>query len=63
MANPKKGDPFLVAGGNSHIFWIFHPYFGKMNPFWRAYFSDGLLGGGFKYFWFSSIFGEDFQFD
>ena len=23
--------------------WYFHPYLGKMNPFWRAYFSDGLV--------------------
>ena len=25
--------------------------------------TDGLLGGGFKYFLFSPLFGEDFQFD
>ncbi len=25
-------------------FWNFHPYLlGKMNPFWRAYFSNGLV--------------------
>ena len=24
------------------IFFEFHPYLGKMNPFWRAYFSRGL---------------------
>ncbi len=23
-------------------FWNFHSYLGKMNPFWRSYFSDGL---------------------
>ena len=32
------------GGGNSNIFFIFTPIFlGKMNPFWRAYFSDGLV--------------------
>ena len=30
-----------LGGGNSNIFY-FHPYLGKMNPFWQAYFSDGL---------------------
>ena len=30
-----------LGGGNSNIFY-FHPYLGKMNPFWRAYFSNGL---------------------
>ena len=25
------------------IFFIFHPYLGKMNPFWRAYVSNGLV--------------------
>ena len=34
------GDSSL-GGGNSNIFY-FHPYLGKMNPFWRAYFSNGL---------------------
>ena len=29
---------FMVV---SNMFY-FHPYLGKMNPFWRAYFSDGL---------------------
>ena len=24
-------------------FWNFHPHLGKMNPFWRAYFSTGLV--------------------
>ena len=24
------------------IFFNFHPYLGKMNPFWRAYFSTGV---------------------
>ena len=34
----------LLGGGNSNIFWNFHPgSLGKMNPFWRAYFSDGLV--------------------
>ena len=31
--------PILVA---SQIVFMFTPYLGKMNPFWRAYFSDGL---------------------
>ena len=29
-----------LGGGNSNIF---HRYFGKMKPFWRAYFSKGLV--------------------
>ena len=33
-----------LGGGNSNIFWNFHPEnLGKMNPFWRAYFSNGLV--------------------
>ena len=31
-----------LGGGNSDIFRIFTPKSGKMKPFWRAYFSDGL---------------------
>ena len=31
-----------LGGGNSNIFYV-HPYSGKMNPFWRAYFSNGLV--------------------
>ena len=32
-----------LVGGNSQIFWNFHPRnLGKMNPFWRAYFSNGV---------------------
>ena len=32
----------MTGGGNSNIFY-FHPEpWGKMNPFWRAYFSTGL---------------------
>ena len=31
---------------------------------WKmAVFERSLLGGGFKYFLFSPLFGEDFQFD
>ena len=30
-----------LGGGNSNIFYV-HPYLGKMNPFWRSYFSNGL---------------------
>ncbi len=29
-------------GGGFKYFWCFHPYLGKMNPFWRAYFWNGL---------------------
>ena len=36
-------DGKLGGGGNSTIFSIFTPILGKMNPFWRAYFSDGLV--------------------
>ena len=32
-----------LCGGNANIFLIFTPIIGKMNPFWRAYFSDGLV--------------------
>ena len=31
----------LLGGGNWNIF-HFHPFLGKMNPFWLSYFSDGL---------------------
>ena len=31
-----------LSGWWFQIFFLFHPYLGKMNPFWRAYFSDGL---------------------
>ncbi len=35
--------PSTVCGGNSNISY-FHPANrGKMNPFWRAYFSNGLV--------------------
>ena len=30
---------------------------------WSECCKDPQLGGGFKYFLFSSLFGEDFQFD
>ena len=30
-------------GGGFKGFWNFHPYLGKMNPFWRSYFLDGLV--------------------
>ena len=34
---------YNLGGGNSKIFY-FHPYLlGEMIPFWRAYFSDGLV--------------------
>ena len=41
----------LLGGGGGRskterwfqIFSYFHPYLGKMNPFWRSYFSDGLV--------------------
>ena len=46
----KKGDIFapfdkscLVGGGNSNSFFYFHSHLGKMDPIWRAYFSDGLV--------------------
>ena len=26
-----------------HVLIFFHPYLGKMNPIWRAYFSNGLV--------------------
>ena len=33
----------FLGGGNSDSFCYFHPEkWGKMKPFWRAYFSDGL---------------------
>ena len=34
-----------LGGGNSHIFWEVSPRFiwGKMHPFWRLYYSDGLV--------------------
>ena len=32
----------FLGGGNSNIFY-FHLYLGMMNPFWRAYSSDGLV--------------------
>ncbi len=31
-----------MLGGGFKYFWNFHPYFGKMNPSWRAYFSGGV---------------------
>ena len=33
---------FLVFWAVVSNMFYFHPYLGKMNPFWRAYFSDGL---------------------
>ena len=36
---------------------------GLMNPWTRRYTFIGNLGGGFKYFLFSHLFGEGFQFD
>ena len=30
----------VLSGGFKHL--LFHSYLRKMNPFWRAYFSDGL---------------------
>ena len=39
--DPSQKDS--LGGGNSNIF-VFSPRtLGKMNPFWRAYFSDGLV--------------------
>ena len=32
-----------LGGGNSNIFGIFTPNFGEGLPFWRAYFSNGLV--------------------
>ena len=39
VISPSPSAPHL-GGGFKYLF--FHPYLGKMNPFWRAYFSDGL---------------------
>ena len=33
----------FLGGGFVMIFY-FHPYLGKMNPFWQAYFSNGWVG-------------------
>ena len=33
----EGADPRELGGGNSNIFYV-HPYLGKMNPIWRAYF-------------------------
>ena len=33
---------YKLGGGSSNMFY-FHPNWGKMNPIWRAYFSDGLV--------------------
>ena len=32
----------MTGGGNSNIFWNFHPEPWGNDPIWRAYFSDGL---------------------
>ena len=32
----------ILDGGNSNIFY-FHPYLGKMNPFWLIFFQMGLV--------------------
>ena len=45
---PKKSE---TAGGNDTFL--------NLNGFCRHF----CLGGGFKYFLFSPLFGEDFQFD
>ena len=34
---------YLSGWWQLKYFWNFHLYLGKMNPFWRAYFSDGLV--------------------
>ena len=41
-SHPHLGE-YLFLGGGFKYFWNFHPYLGKMNPFWRAYFSKGLV--------------------
>ena len=38
---PIKTTSTMLGGGNSNIFYV-HSYFGKMNPFWRSYFWNGL---------------------
>ena len=34
---------FDKTGGNSNIFWNFHPDPWGDDPIWRSYFSDGLV--------------------
>ena len=34
--------PFFLHSALTFVFYV-HPYSGKMNPFWRAYFSDWLV--------------------
>ena len=49
------------------MLWAWKPVKVKVNPSDTSVDSLGghwiILGGGFKYFLFSSLFGEDFQFD
>ena len=63
-AREKKTSHSFLGGGNSNIF-HFHPYLGKMNPFWRAYFSNGLVQPPtrFPFQKIPSKFGMDFFYD
>ena len=51
-------------GGGFIFFFNFDPYLGKMNPFWRAYFSKGLVqrptSNSFPYL--TLVFCEDYNF-
>ena len=50
------GDILFLGGGNSNMFY-FQPYLGKTNPFWRAYFSNGLKPPtGFAFFRICSLY-------
>ena len=62
-AREKKTSHSFLGGGNSNIF-HFHPYLGK-NPFWRAYFSNGLVQPPtrFPFQKIPSKFGMDFFYD
>ena len=50
----KKGGMMIFVGGGNfkYFFGMFNPCLGKMNPFWRAYFSKGLKPP--TSFWFVS---------
>ena len=60
----KEDDPFLWGPGNFSGAVPVKLWGGVTNQcFMKKCLSKAMLGGGFTYFLFSPLFGEDFQFD
>ena len=55
----SRGSRCFLGGGFKYFVYV-HPYLGKMNPFWRTYFSDGLQPStSFDFWWCVSSFLND----